>query len=77
MMTAMMTAMSKNSAWETGDADRIDIRDEAEVERWARRLCTCPNDLKAAIALVGPVVRDVKGHLFVALVKDYAARTKR
>ena len=76
MMTANMTAM-KRSTWEAGDGERIDIGDEAGLERWSRRLCARPDILKAAVAAVGPKVHDVKGYLFVALVKDHATRKAR
>lgn len=74
----MITAMGeKTMVWEAGEAARIDIDDDADVERWARRLCTRAQDVRAAVAAVGPVVRDVQGYLFVELVKQHAARNKR
>ena len=48
------------------DGERINIDDDADVSRWAQALCTTPEELRAAIRVVGSDVLRVKGHLFMA-----------
>ena len=53
---------------------RIDRNDEGDVTRWAEQLCTSPEELRKAIAAVGPEVDRVKRYLFTALIKRGARR---
>jgi hypothetical protein len=50
--------------------DRVDLRNEADVERWAHRLCTSPAELRRAVEAVGPGVEAVKRYLLVSLVRQ-------
>ena len=58
------------------DDERINTEDEAEVARWAQALCTSPEELLAAIRVVGSDVLRVKGHLFTILVRQHNRRGK-
>ena len=51
------------------DDERIDIADEAALERWAERLCCSPQELRRAVEAVGPRLGDVKRYLFEALLR--------
>jgi hypothetical protein len=51
------------------DDQRINIDDAADVARWAQALCTSPEELVAAVRVVGSDVLRVKGHLFMMLVR--------
>jgi hypothetical protein len=46
----------------TGKADdiRINIHQDHEVSYWSKELGVTPEKLKAAVAAVGPMVKDVK-----------------
>ncbi|MFL6573405.1 MAG: DUF3606 domain-containing protein [Burkholderiales bacterium] len=57
-----------------GDDERINIDDHADVARWAEALCTSPEELVAAVRVVGCDVRRVKGHLFMVLVRRQGGR---
>jgi hypothetical protein len=50
--------------------ERIDIHDDAQVARWAGRLCISPEELREAVAKVGSSVVDVKRHLLTALLRS-------
>ena len=50
--------------------ERIDIHDDAQVARWAGRLCISPEELRKAVAKVGSSVVDVKRHLLTALLRS-------
>ena len=52
------------------DDERINIDDADEVARWAQALCTTPEELRAAISVVGSDVHRVKGYLFTMLVRQ-------
>jgi hypothetical protein len=56
------------------DDERINIDDEAEIARWAQALCTSPEELLAAVRVVGADVLRVKGHLFTMLVRQQNRR---
>lgn len=43
--------------------ERIDIRDEAQLHEWARKLDATPEQLKEAVAAVGDLAADVEMHL--------------
>jgi hypothetical protein len=46
------------------DDDRIDIAQEHELSYWASELGVSRDALKNAIAKVGPMVKDVRAHLY-------------
>lgn len=52
----------KNKAGAT-TGDRINRKEDFEVEGWARRLGVTPQELKRAMKKVGPMVDDVKKEL--------------
>jgi L-asparaginase II len=54
------------------DDQRVNVDDASEVARWADLLCTSPEQLRKAIAVVGPQISNVKRYLFVALVREHA-----
>jgi lipase chaperone LimK len=43
--------------------DRIDIQDEQEVARWAKKLDATPEQLREAVGAVGDKAADVEMHL--------------
>ena len=51
------------------DDERIDVTDEAALERWAERLCCSPQELRRAMEAVGPRLGDVKRALFEGLLR--------
>ena len=50
--------------------ERIDVNDDAEVARWASRLCISPEELREAVAKVGSSVVEVKRHVLTALLRS-------
>jgi hypothetical protein len=67
----MIVAMSHEPTKSQGEDDQhIAVNDDAQIARWAHRLCTSPENLRQAIAAVGPLLRDVKRYLFAALLRD-------
>jgi hypothetical protein len=53
----------KKSKAGTPGGDRINRKEDFEVEGWARRLGVSPQDLKRVMKKVGPMVTDVKKEL--------------
>jgi len=53
------------------DDERINVDDDADVSRWAQALCTTPEELRAAMRVVGSDVLRIKGHLFMRLVRQH------
>lgn len=45
------------------DDSRINIEQEYEVRYWCEKLSTSPDQLKSAVAKVGPIVKHVREHL--------------
>ena len=45
------------------DDSRINIEQEYEVRYWCEKLSTSPEQLRGAVAKVGPVVKHVREHL--------------
>ncbi len=43
--------------------DRIDVRDEASLERWAKRLKVSKEELRKVAERVGPKVGDIRQNL--------------
>jgi lipase chaperone LimK len=43
--------------------DRIDVQDEQELARWAKRLDATPQQLREAVQAVGDKAADVEMHL--------------
>lgn len=43
--------------------DRIDVQDDQEVARWARKLDATPEQLREAVRAVGDKAADVEMHL--------------
>jgi hypothetical protein len=64
-----MTDMTAEPTKPEGD-ERIDIHDDAQVARWAGRLCISPEELREAVAKVGSSVVDVKRHLLTVLLRS-------
>lgn len=58
------------------DDERINIDDDAEVARWAHALCTSPEELLAAVRVVGPDALRVKGQLFTMLVRRHGRKNE-
>jgi hypothetical protein len=54
--------------------ERIDVHDDADVARWASRLCISPGELREAVAKVGSSATDVKRHLLTALLRSAKRR---
>jgi hypothetical protein len=48
---------------EEGDGVRIDVRNEADLERWARKLGVPKDEFRAAAEQAGPWIRDIRQHL--------------
>ena len=44
----------------TSDGERIDVSDLQELHSWSRALGITPDELKALVARVGPLARDVR-----------------
>ena len=45
------------------DRDRINVREDWELNRWAKELGVTPERLKQAEKKVGPMVKDIKKEL--------------
>lgn len=45
------------------DETRINIQDESEMHRWAKKLDATPEQLKEAVSVVGNLASDVELHL--------------
>jgi len=45
------------------DAQRINVSQEYEVRDWSETLGVTPEQLKEAVRIVGPMVKDVRRHL--------------
>ncbi len=45
------------------DRDRINIKQDYEVQDWSKSLGVTPDQLRKAVQAVGPMVADVKRHL--------------
>jgi len=48
---------------DAADDPRLDLRDEADLHAWARRLDASPDELRAAAAAVGDRIADIELHL--------------
>jgi hypothetical protein len=56
--------------------DRIDVQDEQELARWARKLDATPDQVRAAVQAVGDRAADVEMHLKGARSTTNAERVK-
>jgi hypothetical protein len=45
------------------DRDRINVDEEYELRDWSAKLWVTPEQLKAAVAAVGPMAEDVRRYL--------------
>jgi hypothetical protein len=45
------------------DRDRINVNEDYELRDWSQSLGVTPEQLKAAVQQVGPMVKDVRQHL--------------
>jgi hypothetical protein len=45
------------------DRDRINVNEDYELRDWSKRLGVSPDELKSAVAKVGPMAKDVRQHL--------------
>jgi uncharacterized protein DUF3606 len=52
------------------DDQRINVDDDAEIARWAHRLCTSEENVRQAIAAVGPELKQVKRYVFGTLLRE-------
>ena len=56
--------------------DRIDVQDEQELARWARKLDATPEQLREAVQAVGDKAADVEMHLKGARASTNSDRVK-
>ena len=56
--------------------DRIDVQDEQELARWAKKLDATPEQLRAAVQQVGDKAADVEMHLKGARASTNSDRVK-
>ena len=56
--------------------DRIDVQDEQELARWAKRLDATPEQLREAVQAVGDRAADVEMHLKGARASANSDRVK-
>ena len=45
------------------DRDRINVNEDYELRDWSKSLGVTPDELKSAVAKVGPMAKDVRQHL--------------
>lgn len=45
------------------DRDRINTHEDYEVRHWSKKFNVSADELKAAVAAVGPTAKAVEGHL--------------
>jgi hypothetical protein len=45
------------------DRDRINVNEDYELRDWSKRLGVSSDELKSAVAKVGPMANDVRQHL--------------
>ena len=45
------------------DRDRINVDEDYELRDWSKSLGVSPDELKSAVAKVGPMAKDVREHL--------------
>jgi hypothetical protein len=50
----------KDKPGAASDGERIDVSDLQELHSWSRALGITPDELKALVARVGPLARDVR-----------------
>jgi hypothetical protein len=50
-------------ASEVGDDVRIDVRNDADLERWSRKLGVPKDEFRRAAEQAGPSIRDIRQHL--------------
>jgi hypothetical protein len=56
--------------------DRIDLEDEQELARWAKKLDATPEQLREAVRAVGDKAADVEMHLKGARASSNSDRVK-
>ncbi|MDB5397571.1 MAG: hypothetical protein JWM91_5077 [Rhodospirillales bacterium] len=45
------------------DHDRIKVNEDYELRRWSKKFGVTPEQLKAAVAAIGPMVENVRRYL--------------
>jgi hypothetical protein len=46
-----------------GDRDRINVHEDYELRDWSEKFGVSPDELRSAVAKVGPMAKDVQQHL--------------
>ena len=59
----MSESNTDNAAGKDQDQLRIDVKDEAALREWSKKLDATPEELKEAVAAVGELASDVELHL--------------